>query len=209
MEDDRQSKEGDIQAIESGKKKKSSKKILFFVFFAAVIGIGGYLLWQFVQKPAIGIVTVKAPKQEEAFDRGKERKTYEGKHLSFVYPATFDEKVHETTRKGPVIERIFLSAADIEGKKIAIMVEKRDVVALDEMPSYKMRDMDPKKYARETFSENGLKGTVFANHESVYERTAFFIHRGLLFSVSVSSPIQSESLSADLEAVLRSLRWKE
>lgn len=193
----------------TGKKNvKRLKKAVFLLLLVVCIG-GLYLFWLKLQQPAVGIVRVGTGAPESVPVTKIENKRYSGHFVSFSVPGHFVEKSHTLPTNGPVRETIFLSSNESEGKKIAVVVEDRPNGSLEESPSFIMRLMKPKIYKSEVFTIGEAKGTMFFKDSQVYEATAFFRFYGKVVSVSVSSPIRSETLREDLEALLASIQWAE
>ena len=176
--------------------------ILFFLFS------GAYSTWLFLQKPAIGEVRVAKEAPAEDRDSSKKPKQYEGKYLTFSYPGIYAEKARETPVNGPVKESIFLSAADFEGRKIAIIVEQREESNFEVSPSFQMRLLHPKTYARTSIGWEDLDGVLFTKNSQVFEQTAFFQKKNFILSISTTSPLRIDTLREDLENILRNLEWK-
>lgn len=178
--------------------------LALFFFFGAV-----YIIWLFLQRPAIGDVRVVQKASTEDRDSAQNPKQYQGKYLTFSYPGVYVEKAHETPTSGPIKESIFLSAADFEGRKIAIVVEEREARDFETSPAFQMRSDKPKEYGQETVSASGFDGFLFKKNTQVFERT-FFLHSGdFIISISVTSPISAEGLDQGLFAVISSVRFPE
>lgn len=186
-------------------KKRQRKVVLFLlviVFFLAL----GYLLWRFLNRPAIGTIYPGKFSQVDGFDRNKEKKRYDGKYVDFSYPAVYDEKRHEIFVDGPVKESVFLSADESNGRKIAVMVERRETRDFEVSPSVQMRLNEPKKYMKKKFIEGDFQGIIFIKDSQVFEQTVFFFYDGLLVSISVTSAVTMEGLEEQLMDIVRSIK---
>lgn len=202
-----------IQVKPSQEEKQSSRKrprfwIFLLIGMSLFFGIVS-IIWFFLQQPAIGEVRVSKQAPIEDRDTSNKQKQYQGKYLTFSYPGVYAEKAHEVPVSEPGKESVFLSAADFEGKKIAITVEEREKGNFEASPSFQMRVNKPKEYDKESFSENGFEGFVFAKNSQVFEQTVFFFDEGLFISISVTSPIKIEGLREELMDILKSVNIKE
>lgn len=186
-------------------KKRQQKVVLFLLVIAFFLALG-YLLWHFLNRPAIGTIHPGKLSQVDGFDRNKEKKRYDGKYVDFSYPAVYDEKRHEIFVNGPVKESVFLSADENNGRKIAVLAEKRETRDFEVSPSVQMRLNEPKKYVKKEFVEENFRGIIFVKDSQVFEQTAFFFHDGLLVSVSVTSAVTMEGLEEQLMDIVRSIK---
>jgi len=189
---------------------KRRRQAAIFLFLASLICGFLYFVWRFSQNPAVGVIRVGAlPVQDENFGQGKELKRFAGKYVSFSYPGAYAEKAHAIPVNGPVKESIFLSAADFEGRKIAIVVEEREGGDFEASPSFQMRSDRPEEYDQEPVSVSGQSGFLFKKDTQVFERTFFLHSEDFVISISTTSPISVESLEQELFAVIGSLRFRE
>lgn len=184
-------------------------KVVLFLFIMLLIFGSLYFLWQFLQRPVVGIVGAGKTVSKESSATDTEQLEYQGKYLRFPYPGLYVEKMHELPVKGPVKESIFLSADDVEGKKIAVVVEERKEMVLKASPSFQMRLNKPKEYSKTMIPLDGFDGFIFEKNSQVFEQTAFFFHKGLLVSISVTSPFKIDGLKEGLIDILKSIQWKE
>ena len=197
----------------AGKEKESqprSSKVLIYLYVLIVLSALGYALWFFLQKPAMGTVRVGTEETKEAaFDRSQEKKRYEGKYLSFSYSGTYEEKTHTLPVKNPVKESIFLSNSDLEGRKIAVMVEERPNGGLEESPSFQMRMMEEDIYQSESFSLNDFEGIIFSTDKSIFEQSAYFRYEGNIVTVTLTSALTDKGLKEELVEVVKSLHLQD
>lgn len=202
-----------IEVKPSPEEKKSSKGrsrfwiflLLALLFFSGIL----YAIWLFLQQPVIGEVRVGTGAPAEESNSTKQQKQYQGKYLTFLYPGIYEEKMHETPVNGPVKESIFLSAADFEGKKIAVVVEERTGGDFEASPSFQMRSSKPTEYDQESVSVGGQRGFLFKKDAQVFERTFFLRDEDFVISISATSPFSAESLEQGLFSVIGSLRFQE
>lgn len=195
--------------------KENPKRRFHFGVYVTVVPILffaiAYLVWIFLQKPVMADLKVVVKKSKIDAGISKESKIYQGKYLSFSYPGDYQELTHTTPeeKERPIRETIFLSATDLEGQKIAIVVEERETGNFEESPSFQMRLLKPKEYVKESISENGFKGFIFKKNTQVFEEAAFIRKGNFIISVSLSSPMSTEGLNKALVDVLRSLKWEK
>lgn len=188
---------------EVGRKKKSFKKYLFLGIFC-LVAVGIFSLWQKMHTPIQGSISKPKPAAEEAFVETTERKTYQGEHVRFVYPGYFNEKSHEISQENPVLESLLLTSLHSSGEKIAILVEKRSE-GLDGSPNINLRQQKKEEYTKEKAVFGERQALVFRKQSQVYEITAFFVEKGYVVSVSITSPITLEGLPEMLEKIVATL----
>ncbi len=134
--------------------------ILLLVFF--LLGLAFFWLWRFLQKPAIGTIrSGVAPLAEQVFTREKEKQRYTGKYLNFSHGAAYREKGHDLPVNGPIKESIFLSAEDIEGRKIALILADRGTSNLASDPSFQVRRDASGEYQSKSFQVANFQGMIF------------------------------------------------
>jgi hypothetical protein len=208
-----------IQAAKENNKKSSFWK---YVILITLLFVGAYIIWLFMQRPSVADIRVGIKESSVDISKNKEPKKYHGKYLTFSYPGDYQELTHTTPEEkparssyansvagGPIKENIFLSAIDLEGQKIAVVVEERATGNFEESPSFQMRLLKPKEYKKEPISENGFKGFLFKKNTQVFEETAFVRKENFIISVSLSSPMNIEGLNKALMDVLRTLEWRK
>lgn len=188
---------------------RKRKYIYFILLFVIIVFCGAiYFLWHSLQAPAIGVIHPGTLPKKDEFDQGTETKQFVGKDFSFSYQGKYQEISHTLPEVGSIKETFFLSASDIEGKKIAVVEEERDGSTLDASPSFQMRRNDPKTYKKSTLRWESLDRVLFTKDSQVFEKTLFIQKKNFILSVSVSSPFSGETLSGDLENILNTLEWK-
>ena len=190
--------------------RKPQRKTVFFLSITLFLFILAVAAWLYLQKPGIGTVKVGMTQpQNEASAQAITMKQYQGKYVDFSYPDSYVEAAHDIPKYDPVVEeRVFLTSPDREGKKIAIVVEKRLERSLESSPSYRLRMNDSKTYQREPITFEGISGVLFTKNSQVYEKTAFFQRGTSVLSVSVTSPIRLETLREGLGEILYDFQWK-
>ncbi|MEI8097147.1 MAG: hypothetical protein WCG73_03515, partial [Candidatus Moraniibacteriota bacterium] len=175
----------DVQKGEEKLPPKRKRKLWFFLFFLTLLIGGLYSCWQFFQSPAVGVIRPGAlPKKDESFAEGTETKHFVGKHFSFSYPGAYQEISHTLPETGPIKETIFLSAVDVEGKKIAVTEEERENDRLDASPAFQMRERDTKTYRKSSFKWDGLDRVLFTKDSQVFEKAVFLQKKNFILTVS-------------------------
>ena len=176
------------------REKKRHRGVVLFLLIISIF-FGFLLLWRFLNSPAVGTVGPgMLPKTEESFEKNTERKRYSGKYLTFSYPAVYLEKYHELPEGGPIKERALLSTNDVEGRKIAVTVAKREGGDLLSDPSFQMRKLATEEYQERDATVGSYHGVLFEKSELPSEVTFFVTREGYIISISVSSPFGRDGL---------------
>lgn len=192
------------------KSEKKSRKVLFFSLGTFFIFIFCYIIWSFLQHPAIGTVTRgEVSVRDDTSEKNKKEKRYDGKYISFLYPGEYVEKSNTFPTSGPVKESVFLTAENWGAQKIAVVVEERENNDSMASPSFLMRSNKPNLYVKSPFSQGMWQGFIFEKNEQVFEQTAFIRNEGKIVSISVSSPIKIDGLKEELQAFIDGLTWRE
>jgi hypothetical protein len=198
------------EKIPQEENQPSQKRSRFWIFLllglCIFLGII-YIIWLYLQKPAIGDIRVSTVVSVKDTDKEKESKQFTGKYVSFSYPTGYEEKTHTTPVKGPVKENIFLSMKDLEGKKIAVVVEERENGQFEASPGYLMRVNKPKEYEKENISLGGYKGVIFRKNTVVFERTFYLRDESFIVTISTTSPMSAETLEQELFALIESIHF--
>lgn len=193
---------------EAPKKKGISPQvrriILFFAFF--LLGLMCLLIWRFLQRPAMGTIHPgKTLVVSESFDGRKEKKRYSGKYVDFSYTAAYLERRHDLPVNSPIKESISLSAEDIEGRKITLIVADRGTSDLASDPSFQIRNDTSGEYQSKPLQIANFQGMLFQKNTQIFEVTAFFPYQGHIMSISVTSPFSLEGLETELFDIVESL----
>lgn len=199
--------EEDLIVQSDRKPEKWRRSVIFVVIFIVLASIIAFLWWLF-QRPSQGtIVTVPASEEIDPA-HPDHRKRYQGKYITFTYPYDFQRREEVEAVKHPLLERIYLSRSDIEGRKIALTLQDNSGNSFEEYSSFRIRRNDPGTYVEEKVERNGLDAVFFTKTTSVYEIGAFF-HRGnQVVALVVSSPTTQNGLREELEALIDSFEWK-
>lgn len=142
------------------------------------------------------------------FSDPEHRKRYQGKYFTFTYPSDFARREENEAVNYPLLERVYLSRSDIEGRKIALMLQDNSGNSFEEYGSFRIRRNEPAVYREKKEERNGIFGTFFTKETSVYEVSAFFARGNQVMSVSVSSPTTLNGLKEEVLSVLDSFQWK-
>ena len=192
-------------------KRKRWKRLFWFLFFVAVV-IGIYfLLSKLLFTKGVGVVRQSVPEAVIPAGMTREPKQFDGKYVSFSFSAPYTKRLDTIDDNGPDIERILLDQEDKPKHSIAVIIEKRDVVAVTEDPSYQSRMNDPKTYVREDLSEGEYHGGLFTKEGTaanpVFEVAAFFTYKGYIVSMTTTAALSGDGLREDLMAAIRSLHF--
>lgn len=194
-----------IQSEENPKKWR--RPAIFSAIFAVIVIVIAFLWWLF-QRPSQGTIVVTPLAERIDASQLAQRKHYQGKYITFTYPDDFERREEVEAVKYPLLERIYLSRSDIEGRKIALTFQDNSGNSFEEYSSFRIRRNDPDTYTEEKVERNGLDTVFFTKTTSVYEVGAFF-HRGnQVVAIVVSSPTMQNGLRDELEALLDSFAWK-
>lgn len=188
-----------------GEHKPKKRKLLFFILiFPLCLSLVLFLWWLF-QRKSYGSVTVRTVPVVSPQEGAQTQAQYRGKFVRFDYSNDYTKKPDIDLKK-PLLERLYLARTDIEGQKIALMVQAVDY-PLAEYSSFRIRADDPKTYVQEKIVRNGLNMTLFTKNFRVFEVGAFLIQSGKVASIVVSSPTQMEGLREELLAILDTFAW--
>ncbi len=188
--------------------KKPRKMVVFFLGVAGLVFFGVFLLWRFLQKPAMGTVYLREASYQKVPDTNDEVQTYQGSLFSFSCLAKYTEKTDDKLKDGPIQESILLSNPRIEGKKITIIVANRQSSDLKSDPSFQMREGTPGVYQKKNVDFSGQHAVIFEKKNSVFEETAFFYHAPYIVSISLTSLFRVDGLEDELSHLLRTIRWE-
>ncbi len=178
---------------------------LVIAFFVVIL-----FLWWLFRKPSYGTILVAEPILEKVnLADADHRKQYTGKYITFTYPYDFTRREEQEVVKYPLLERVYLSRSDIEGRKIAITVQDNTGYRFDEYSSLRVRRLDSGTYSEEEIERNGLNTAFFTKNSVVFEVSVFFSLGNQVVSIVVSSPTTLDGLREEVLALLESFRWQE
>ena len=196
------------QPVRETPERQRWSRWVFILTAVIVSGIVILFLWWLFQRPATGTITVAPPVEQADFADPAHRKRYAGKYFTFTYPYDFERRDENEPVKYPLLERVYLSRSDMEGRKISVMLQDNVGNAFEEYSSFRIRRNDPDTYAEESIDRNGLNGVLFTKTTSVFEVGGFFQHGNQVLSIVVSSPTTQNGLHEAVEAMLDSFTWK-
>lgn len=127
--------------------------------------------------------------------------TLDGTHITFVYPAVFDEIGHPPNWPNTE-ERYALSSKEDYRKSIEVYVEMSAVMDMDS--SYIMRAQDKADYTLEAAKVMGEPAVLFVKNDQS-EETLFWQHGGSL--VVFSALGEAGELPGYMSIITNSLRW--
>ena len=190
--------------------KKRHWKIYLFSFFIIFAVAGAVLVYRFAQKPAQG--TVKP--QAQAVGEDKPQNTlqqFSGKYLSFKYQSSYTLKSHDVDpdKNKIILEEAYLSDAAATSQKIILTVRSLPSHNLEDDPDYKMREINTKRYWKESFSEGAVSGLVFVPADnSSFEKSFFILHGDFLAIISITAPAPPDgTLNQEADAIVASVTW--
>lgn len=168
-----------------------TKKKIFVSIFFIMIAIAVAVFIFLFRGPAVGTVSKKeADISREEIPVEKKVKEFRGTYFSLSLPESFEEKRNEVSGgNGNILEQVFFSESNVDGRKLAIVVERRPTGGILELSAVAFRELYPKLYARETVSIGSRRVILFTKEEIVYEVTGFFEEGDLAASVSVTSAV--------------------
>jgi hypothetical protein len=162
--------------------------ILVMVLLVAVI--------RNMSEPAVGSISQTPPAEAEKTDPYAQPGSYQGKYISFQYPAHY--KKLQSNLSGSYLEIINLHATDTTGKQISIAVYNSSI-SNDSNVAFR-------RHYRDIYTENDSRlGTEFTKSDGT-EDTFFIQHNNLLASVSATAPGNSQA--GDAYFVASTLKWK-
>lgn len=178
------------------RRRRHWKKILI-PLLALVLAVG-LLIWIIhgLNAPAEGSISQTPPSQAQKADPYAQPGTFNGKYLSFQYPAHF--KLINTKITGSYLETVGYSSTDQSGREINVGVYQGSV-ASDSGVVY--RRQHPELY-KETDSQLGLEFVKLDGTEDTF----FLQHDGLIATVSATAP--NANLNGEAYYVASSLQWK-
>lgn len=199
----------DIMVADEIEKRAARKKkrMLFLGLFSLIVLLVGFFLWLFGRK-SYGTIATSLQVNELTDKVAGAQVSYEGKYITFTYPSEFDRREEVETVKYPLLERVYLTQSDIEGRKIAVVVQDNGGNKLEEYSSYRIRQMEPSIYRQGSIEYQGKSVTLFTKETNGPEIAIFFEHKSKVVSIVFSSPVTSDGLREQAEQFLTSFFWK-
>ncbi|HSX45957.1 MAG TPA: hypothetical protein VLG27_03070 [Candidatus Saccharimonadia bacterium] len=152
-----------------------------------------------LDSPAYGTITPPKPEKQK---NAPSPKTYEGKSVSFRYPATY--VVISTQKSGNDLEDIRLATVDSTDRAVkdAVITIYRGTLVNDSGVNF--RRLHPTIY-KESDSNDAL---VFSKSQDGSEYTGFMAHDGDVASVSLTAALNNRELGTDYRTIADSWQWK-
>ncbi len=199
------------QNTEKTIKGKKHRKKYFFLTILILIVIPAYRFYRFTQKSAEGVIKTTTSNTEVVKLVENVPETFSGKYLTFMYGNKYVLKTHDdqTDASGIILERAYLSQIGAISQKIGLTVRNFPSRNFSDCPDYKMRELNSKKYKKETFSEGKVDGIVFVSaDDDPFERTYFLLHNDYLAIIAVSAPaMPDETLNKEANQIAKSVEW--
>lgn len=171
----------------------------------AGIVVAGWLLFRSYNKPAEGTVTNQVPKPVAP----TEYEVQDGQAVSFHYEKGYQAKSVQTSKiysEQYVFSKVDPSTAS--SRSLSVSVRPLTTTTLADEAGYKLRKDNPSTYKPSIQHISGEKVDVFTKTNEGNEQTAFWVHKGKLLSMSLSSTYTSaSSLQAELTNILQSVVW--
>ncbi len=187
--------------------RSSEHRWQYWLIGLILLILGGLFLWWLFRQPSYGTISTVPVVEQIGQSESKQRERYQGKYFTFTYPQDYRRREEVEVVKHPLLERVYLSRSDIEGRKIALTLQDNSGYAFEEYSSFRMRTNDPATYHQEKIRIYGLDVVIFTKNTSVFEESAFFQSKNRVVSVVVSSPTTQNGLREELVDILESFAW--
>ncbi|MGB4833559.1 MAG: hypothetical protein WBP40_00845 [Candidatus Moraniibacteriota bacterium] len=197
------------EKIDNMAHRRPSRRLVYWLVVLVLLSLILWFLWWLFQRPSHGTVSIAPAVEKTDYADPDHRKRYQGKFFTFTYPYDFNRREEVETVKHPLLERVYLSRSDIEGRKIAVTLQDNTGYRFEEYSSFRIRRDDKRTYQEHEAVRNGFKAAFFTKDTSVFEVSAFLAHGNQVLSVVVSSPISPDGLETEVSTLLDSLQWNE
>lgn len=187
---------------------KPGHRWLCLALFVVLICLGIAFLWWFFRQPSYGTITSSASPVKEEQNDPNHRKRYQGKYMTFTYPYDYRRQEAVEAVNYPLLERVYLSRSDVEGRKIALTIQDNTGNRFEEYSSLRIRQDDPKTYQREKIERNGVVAVLFSKNTVVFEKSIFFSRGNDVVSLVMSSPTTENGLREEVLTLFESFEWK-
>lgn len=194
-----------VSGVETTNLGAQSKSWPHWLGGCVVFGILIGLFWWWMGQKSIGTITTPLPAETDPTVTLPRLTLYQGKYFTFAYPNDFASRLDGQAVNFPMLERALLSRSDVEGQKIAVVVQDTTGYSLEEYGSYRLREMDTEAYTKEKIDIQGQSYTLFMKDSTVFEAGAFWMLGNQVMSIVLSSPIQATGLREELLVLLESL----
>lgn len=119
-------------------------------------------------------------------DTPKGNKKYDGKYISFEYPAKAVIYTYRGNTSDGTLEDF---SFDIKDPKLVFNLkikEEGTIAALSDIPSLRLREERSYEYTKSDLSLDGVKGASYFKDSDGGEMTGFFISNGKIITISVT-----------------------
>jgi hypothetical protein len=175
-------------------------KVFIPIILLLVIVLAVILTVRNLNAPAVGTITSQPPAKSEVVDPYSHPNTYDGKYVSFTYPAHY--KPIPSPKSGSYLETAGFYGTNQTSKQISVGVLKESI---NDDSGVKLRQQETDTYTQDPRTASGVM--VFSRTANGSERTAFVPHGDKVASISLTAP-PGWDLNEDLQTILLSLKWK-
>lgn len=186
------------------KKIKLQKKIVIRII-ATLLLIGLVVLFiQWMGSPHKGQVTVRSPPYNE-IPSVRTDKILQGTYMTFSYSGMYLAK--NESNKNNDLEIYTLIADTNFDKRIVASVSNLPDGQLNSYGAYKMRSVRTDLYTARKIQVGGEVIDVWVRNDNT-EQTAFIPRGNKVATIAFVSSSTSDQLTPEVDAILRSFRWK-
>ncbi|MDO8269404.1 MAG: hypothetical protein Q7T54_01900 [Candidatus Levybacteria bacterium] len=169
------------------------KKLVLLVVLVLIIAAGGiafYILSQppkeklsdeFKQKAVTKLLGRKA--QLDAQNVATGNKEYEGKYISFSYPAKALIYTYRNSSTGAPLEDF---SFDIKSPKIVFNMRVSEIAGgLEDYPAVRLREVRS-EYKKAKLTIDGVAGLTYYKTGQEAEKSGFFVRKGKMYTISIT-----------------------
>ncbi len=181
-------------------KLKRRKKLPLALSAVATFSLAIIFLVHSFNSPAVGTInSVLSSRTENSPMAQKPSEQYDGKYVSFSYPAQY--KPAESNLSGNFLEVYRLYDNGLSSRSITVGVMRE---TLENDSGLNFRRNHPDIYQSQT---SPAGSAIFVSHQNGFERTVYISHGGLVLSLSALDPA-GRDMSGVEEDIINSLKWK-
>lgn len=188
------------------------KRGLFVLIATVLLGLLTVAsIYRYAVRPATGVAK-PMPRGEPSSGADTAVPTaFVGQSVSFLYPAAYIEKSHDvaTAQEAVILEQAYFSEAGALSRKIGLTVRAFPTGSLEDVPDYRMRELNPKRYRKTEVAQGDVRGVAFVPaDDSPFEKSIFLQKGHRLAILSMSAPTApSDALNHEADALAGSLTW--
>jgi hypothetical protein len=172
-----------------------------------LLAAAGWLVKLFSASP---VGTVGKPLYPVSSSSAPQQITFTGKRFSFDYPSSYISSP-TATPKAPILESYVLVKRSTISWQLAIQIESLPSGNFSDSGGYHFRQVHPERFSETRVTYTGKNVRVMTDKEAAgsFAKNAFFVHGGLLASVSLTggSSSDAEAMQADFDAIISSWKW--